>query len=133
MWDTVKRATRSLLLSQSQSSRHKKCCANPISKGRGSGKSGEAAAARHGLHELVLTAPEQVFEVARRAAPSAASATAAIAPRHGLVPSVVFARHFSATARVYRPPRRPGTSHHSMHFRPAADNAQAPQSRRLAI
>jgi Caspase domain len=47
-------------------------------------RAGETAAARHDLPELIL-ALEQVFEVAGRAATSAAPATAAIAPRHSVI------------------------------------------------
>src|SRR5262249_42771618 len=42
-------------------------------------RAGTTAAARHGLLDLVLTALEQVFEVARR---TATAPLAAIAPRH---------------------------------------------------
>jgi len=48
-------------------------------------RAGETAAARHGLLNFVLTAPEQVFEVARRAATASPATTA---PGHGRVLSV---------------------------------------------
>ena len=59
---------------------------------------GETAAARHGLLDLVLTAVEQVFEVARRAA---TTSPATIAPRHGLVLSWLLQDTYQLLRVVY--------------------------------